>query len=199
MERSDVAPPLRILLISGSTRQPSYTMTLADSVERTLSHCRATTMRWDLRDQPLPVADPRYHHDPAQHPDEVVRSLVAFASGADAFVLASPIYHNSFSGVLKNALDHLAIAQFHYKPVGLISHGGHRSTQAVDQLRIVVRGLLGQAITTQICTAQTDFRETGDGYELVSNEIQQRIERFAIELAVFAFHLAPLRQQELRR
>jgi NAD(P)H-dependent FMN reductase len=182
------------MLICGSTRRPSYTKTLTESVERILTQYGATTILWDLGEQPLPIADPRYHHDPAQHPDEVVRSLVVAASCSDGFVLSSPVYHNSFSGVLKNALDHLAISQLHYKPVGLISHGGNRSTQAVDHLRIVVRGLLGLATPTQVCTAYGDFRDMGEGYELVSNEILQRVERFALELVIFSHHLSRLRE-----
>jgi len=97
--------------------------------------------------------------------------------------------------VLKNAVDHLTIAHFRYKPVGLVSHGGNRSTQAVDHLRIVVRGLLGVAIPTQVCTAQKDYRQDGElSYQLESEEISRRIERFASELMVFADRLRPVHQ-----
>jgi NAD(P)H-dependent FMN reductase len=196
-EPGAIAASVQILLITGSTRRPSYTKALSDNVERMLGLCGATTIQWDLGEQPLPIADPRFHYDPAQHPDEIVRSLVAIASCSDGFVLSSPIYHNSCSGVLKNALDHLAIPQFSYKPVGLISHGGNRSTQAVDHLRIVVRGLLGVATPTQICTAQADYRDAGEGYELVSSEILRRVERFAVELIFFSAQFALYRQHAL--
>lgn len=117
------------------------------------------------------------------------------AASCDAFVLSSPIYHNSHSGVLKNALDLLRIPHFYYKPVGLISHGGNRGTQAVDHLRTVARGLLGVAIPTQVCTDKQDFREIdSEGYELVSMDILQRINRFASELIVFAILLRQIRQ-----
>ena len=120
---------------------------------------------------------------------------MTFAESCDAFVLASPIYHNSYSGVLKNALDHLAIAQFYYKPVGLLSHGGNRSSQAVDHLRIVVRGLLGFATTTHVCTANADYRKTDDGnYELEAEEILSRIERFTTELIMLAGAFRIIRQ-----
>ncbi len=184
----------KVLLISGSTRQPSYTRTLTETVERVLIEHGAETAHWDLRKAPLPIADPEFHRDPAQHPDERVRSLVALATSCDAFVLASPIYHNSYSGLLKNALDHLAIPQFDRKPVGLISHGGNRSTEAVNPLRIVVRGLLGVAIPTQVCTAWQDYREVCiESYEIGSEDILQRINRFTSELMLFAcqLHQAP--------
>jgi azobenzene reductase len=178
--------PLKILLIGGSVRQPSFTLTLQEEVRKALDRLGAETASWSLRESTLPIADPDFHGDPTRHTDETVRRLVTIADSCDAFVLASPIYHNSYSGVLKNALDHLSIAQFHYKPVGLTSHGGHRSPQAVDHLRIVVRGLLGVAIPTQVCTSETDYEASGGGYLLRSEDILRRIERFAGELLVFA-------------
>jgi len=116
--------PFQILLINGSTREPSYTRTLTTKVQEALIERGAQTILWDLRNSPLPIANPEFHSDPEQHTNPKVRRFVVHASNADAFVLASPIYHNSYSGTLKNALDHLAIAQFYYKPVALLSHGG---------------------------------------------------------------------------
>lgn len=187
-------PAPQILLISGSIRDPSYTHTLSAAVEQSLRQLAVATIHWDLRRVPLPIADPMFHSDPAQHPDPRVQTLVRLATGSDGFVLASPIYHNSYSGVLKNVLDHLTIAQFRLKPIGLLSHGSNRSTQAVDHLRIVVRGLLGVAIPSQVCTAVDDFKDNGgSGYEIVHAEILARVERFSRELLAFAEQLRPLR------
>jgi NAD(P)H-dependent FMN reductase len=95
---------------------------------------------------------------------------------------------------LKNALDHLTIPCFHLKPVGLASHGGNRGTQAVDHLRIVVRGLLGVAIPTQVCTGADDYKDVnGLGYVICSQSIIGRIERFTLELLTFAEHMATVR------
>jgi NAD(P)H-dependent FMN reductase len=193
-----MATPHQILLISGSIRQTSFTRTLSLRVLKSLAEREIAVHHWNLREAPLPIADPEYHNDPAQHPDPIVRKLVTFADSCDAFVLSSPIYHNSYSAVLKNALDHLAIAQFYYKPVGLLSHGGNRSTQAVDHLRIVVRGLLGFAITTHVCTGSTDYRKTGDeDYELEAEEILSRIERFTTELVMLTRTFRVIRQNLL--
>lgn len=167
-------------------------------VVKSLAEREITVHHWNLRDAPLPIANPEFHNDPAQHIDPTVRKLVTVADSCDAFVLSSPIYHNSYSGVLKNALDHLAIAQFYYKPVGLLGHGGNRSPQAVDHLRIVVRGLLGFAITTQVCTASSDYRITDDGvYELEAEDILSRIERFTTELVMLTHTFRIVRQNLL--
>jgi NAD(P)H-dependent FMN reductase len=193
--KSTSVEPLEMLLISGSIRIPSYTRALTGHVEAILRAAGIETTHWDLTERPLPIADPRFHHDPPSHPDADVRALVSRATAADGFVLATPIYHNSYSGVLKNALDHLAIPQFQYKPVGLLSHGGNRSTQGVDHLRIVTRGLLGVSIPAQVCTAQDDYRLLDAATcELTNVDILARVSRFAAELVLFASHLRVLRQ-----
>ena len=42
---------------------------------------------------------------------------------ADAVILASPVYRGSFTGALKNLLDHLPIEALTGKPVGIVAMG----------------------------------------------------------------------------
>jgi azobenzene reductase len=138
-----------VFLLVGSVRRASYTRALVAAIANQLATSEGVeTEIWDLRERPLPIADPAYHSNPADHPDPQVRTFVNLVQSANAVVLATPIYHNGISGVMKNALDHLTIDHFYLKPVGLASHGDDRTTQAVEQLRIITRGLLGYAIAT---------------------------------------------------
>jgi NAD(P)H-dependent FMN reductase len=181
----------RVLIIGGSLAQPSHTSALARAIDAPLTARGAAVERWDLAERSLPIADPAYHARPESHPSPIVRELVRLADAADALVLASPIYHNSYSGLLKNALDLLAIPQFEGKPVGLASHGGRLPlTHAVDHLRQVVRGLLAVAIPTQVVTAAQDYVHSGSRYELVNQQILERVDRLAGELIWFAERLA---------
>lgn len=183
----------RVLVIAGSVRQ-SYTAALARTVTSALTERGADVDLWHVGEPALPTADPAYHRNPQDHPDPEVRRLVGLAGEANALVLASPLYHNSFSGVLKNLLDHLSMEQFRYKPVGLLGHGRNRSTQAVDQLRTVVRGLRGVTTTTPLCTVDTDYRPGHDGTPVLTDpEIRARLTRFTDELLTFTTALAPLR------
>ena len=173
------------LLIIGSPRVPSHTDALVRCIGDALEVRGMRTEYWTTSFPALPLADPRYHRDPSSHPDPNVRDLVAHAERADAFVLGSPIYHSSYSAVLKNALDHLANRHFAYKPVGLASHGGGRTSQAVDHLRIVVRSLNAMATPTQVCTQDSDYE--GDGPFVVADAlIRSRVARMANELDVLA-------------
>src|SRR5919202_3513637 len=92
----------KILVICGSVGHPSRTRTLLRVVTAVLKLKGALPTFWDLSERVLPIANPSYHYMPEQNPDENSRELDRQATEAEAFVLATPVYHNSYSGVLKN-------------------------------------------------------------------------------------------------
>ena len=196
-----MSDPIHVVAILGSPRAPSYTRSLAEALIAALTARGAAVETLDLRATPLPPMVPELRAKRGEHPDPVAARLFRLAEGADAYLLASPVYHNSYSGVLKNALDYLMLRDLRYRPVALASHGG-RSTQALDHLRVSVRGLLGVAIPAQVCTAEADFTaEPGEGglYAVTDGDIQARIARQAEELLLFAKHLGALRAEKAAR
>jgi azobenzene reductase len=165
----------------------SRTRTLVDAAVEAVRARGAEVLLWDLVERPLPLADPAYYDAAERHPLAEVRELASLAADADAFVLASPVHHNSYSGALKTSLDHLSIRYFARKPVGLLSHGGaFRSVQPCDHLRVVVRGLHGVATIAQVVTADSDFGRSDDRYVLDEPGVLQRVSVFADELVTFA-------------
>ncbi len=74
--------------------------------------------------------------------NEPAARLLSKLNEGDAFVLITPEYNRSYSGVLKNALDYLDF-QFKQKPIALVSHGVTGGAQAIAHLRGVIPGLLG--------------------------------------------------------
>lgn len=174
---------MRVLLLQGSMAQPSHTAAMIETVARLLERHGVEPEIWDLRYRPVPVVDAAYHRDPSQHPNPVVKSLVAKANAADGFVLGSPVYHNSYSGVLKNCLDNLTIRQFENKPVALCGNGGRRgSVQAVDHLRIVVRGLHAVAIPYQVVSMDSDYEEGDGAYRIISHDLLKRLDLMVWQL-----------------
>lgn len=184
---------MRVLVLSSSPQPLSRTLVTAALVGELLRRDGAEVTMWDLAARPLPFADPAFHANPRDHPDPIVRQLVVAAESADGFVLATPIYHNSYSGVLKNALDHLSMRQFHHKPVGLVAFGASlTAVQACDHLRIVVRGLMGVAVPTQIVATPADFGAGAQGRPRISSpELVRRARRMSHEIALFARVRAP--------
>ncbi|MET3698415.1 NAD(P)H-dependent FMN reductase [Bacillus oleivorans] len=173
----------KVLLISGSPAKPAHTTALVKEVGSQLQKKGCQITIWDLQERPLPFVDPYYHHHPERNPDPVVKEFVQLTIEADSFVLGSPNYHNSYSGILKNALDILNMDNFNGKPVGLVANGGGiRSTQPLDHLRIVVRGLLGLAIPMQIAACKSDFTLQGETYMINSSDINNRIAAFTNQL-----------------
>ncbi|MFI5619693.1 NADPH-dependent FMN reductase [Streptomyces sp. NPDC051567] len=121
---------------------------------------RAAGVAYELLD--LSVEFPERHrladYDDPQPGSQTarLRARVAAASGA---VLATPVYHGSYSGLLKNALDHLTGDALADRPVGLIAAGGgpRGAGTACDQLRTVVRALSGWAVPTHVASTGGDF------------------------------------------
>lgn len=169
----------KVLLVAGSIRRPSYTQTLIRAIGECLQARGAEASEWDLVLKPLPIADPEFDGIPEHHPIEIVRDLARAANEADAFVLGSPVYHNSYTGVLKNALDLLGDDQFEGKPIGLV---GHKGMQPLDHLRIVARSVGAYAITRQVVTRKDDFVKTEMGYVVQSETIAHRVNVFCDEL-----------------
>jgi NAD(P)H-dependent FMN reductase len=57
-------------------------------------------------------------------------------------LLGTPVYHGSYSGVLKNALDHCGFDEFENTTLGLLAvAGGGFPVTALDHLRSVCRAL----------------------------------------------------------
>lgn len=192
--------PPRILVLGGSLSQPSHSSALARTIADTLVSRGADVEVFDLAERTLPIANPRYYRHVDEHPDPEARRLGALADWADAFVLTTPIYHNSYSGLLKNALDHLDASRFEGKPVGLASNGGRQPlTHAVDHLRQVVRGLGALATPSQVATAGPDYRREGDHYHLESPEALARVDRLADDLVWYVERLGRRRDEAKER
>ena len=177
-----------VLMIAGSIRRPSYTRALIRAVSDVLERKGAQVSEWDLFKNPLPIADPEYDSVPHEYPDENVRLFARMAEEANAFVLGSPVYHNSYTGVLKNALDLLGDAQFEDKPVGLVAHKG---VQPLDHLRIVMRSLGAPVIPTQIATLRDHYTTRDGAYQLTDTRVLQRVELFGQELLEWVERFAP--------
>lgn len=196
--RTMLTSPPHICLIAGSAEHSSRTLACLEKLAFVLQSEGATTSLWDLAEDPLPLFDARYYADPYSHTSEVVRNFAYLADQADAFIWGSPVYHNSFSGLLKNALDSLTIRQFQNKPIALLSCGNsdRMGSQPCDQLRIVARGLLAIVIPTQLVTLPSDFTFVQGKYRLTNELLQARISLLTEELVQYALIMRLLRTQK---
>ena len=175
---------MKIVLLCGSIAQKSHTLALLEHLQGLLEESGIQTSLWNLKTSPLPIALPEYHKDPTLHPKKIVRDFVSEVEESDAIILGSPLYHGSFTGVLKNALDNLRGDALHGKWTGLVGNaGGTRASHVqFSHLRQVVNAMEGYTAQTQIGTWKTDYEEQEEKYVLQDQGIKERCERLVDEL-----------------
>ena len=82
-------------------------------------------------------------------------------AAADAVLLASPVYRGTFTGALKNLLDHLPVEALAGKPVGIVSMGAtqHHYLGIDWHLRDVLAWFGALVAPTSVYLASSDFHE----------------------------------------
>ena len=175
---------VKITLICGSTATKSHTRCLLKHIESLLHEKSVETSFWDLRDKHMVFAVPELHATPMETPDKNVKDFIKLIESSDGIVIGSPLYHGSYSGVLKNALDNLYLDAFRNKAVALVSHGyGVRNAiKACEHLRSVIRTLYGYTLQTEIGTGMEDYQEADTEFTLTNKDIKERCVRLVNEL-----------------
>ena len=132
----------------------------------------------DLRLLQLPFCNGEDEYP--DYPD--VKRLQQTVKQADGLILATPEYHGSVSGVLKNALDLMSFEQLDGKVTGLISVlGGQPNSNALNDLRIIMRWVHGWVIPEQIAIGQAWKAFNPEG-KLLDEKLSQRFDSFAESL-----------------
>lgn len=173
MARTDV------IGICGSLRDGSHSRSGLRVALDAAAQTGAKTELIDLRDWDLPVFDP--DNESAGDADAFRERVRA----ADSILLATPVYHGSFSTPIKNALDYCGFDEFEKKTVGLLCvAGGSFPVTALEHLRSVGRSLDCWVIPHQaaIPRASSAFE---DG-ELVDETIRERVETLGREAVQYA-------------
>src|SRR5271154_717546 len=113
--------PTRLLAIVGSVTPPgrllNATRWLLDS---------ASASRKDLEVELINLADKKIAfaagRPPEQYNDDTA-AIIESVRAADGLIVASPVYRGSFTGALKNLLDHLPLESLATKPIGIVAMG----------------------------------------------------------------------------
>jgi len=176
---------IRVAGICGSLRPGSYTrMALKIALDAASEAGAGETRLIDLREYDLPFATGEEVTGKAA---ASVLRLRADVKAADGLILATPEYHNSFSGVLKNALDLMGFNEIEGKMIGLIGVAGGSlgAFDALNELRNIGRALHAWVIPEQasIPEAWKYFSEQG----AISNAaLEQRLHEVGKQVARFA-------------
>lgn len=177
---------MNVLGISGSLRAESAAR---KALERALAGAESAGARarlLDLRELDLPLYDEDEARYTAQNREAVVH-LNEAATAADAFIIASPEYHGGMSGVIKNAIDHLAGRHFRGKAAGVVAVAGGRvaPVSTALMLRTVLRQLGAIAVPQQVLLPEAEKLFDADG-NLVDTELARRLADLGVEVVRLA-------------
>lgn len=169
---------VRIVGIGGSLRPDSHSQVALSLAAQRVEALGAEVEILDLRKMQLPFC--HGGDDYSGYPD--VERLRNAVKQADGLILATPEYHGSVSGVLKNALDLMDFEQLDSKVTGLISVlGGQPNSNALNDLRVIMRWVHAWVIPEQIAVGQA-WKAFGPDGKIVDEKLSQRFDQFAQSL-----------------
>jgi NAD(P)H-dependent FMN reductase len=168
-----------VVALCGSQREGSHTR---KALERALSAAESrgvTTDFVDITAMDLPVFD-------ADHPDAGdANELRRRVHAADGVILGSPMYHGSYSSVLKTALDYCGFDEFEGTTVALlVVSGGGFPTPALEHLRTVSRALDAWVLPHQV--AIPNSHSAFEDGQLVDEALLERVETLGTDIVEYA-------------
>ena len=180
---------LKILGVASSMRESSYSTRVLKVVLKKAEEGDAEIKLLDLRELQLPM----YH--PEQNSSPELDKVTEYVKWADAFVLASPDYHGSMSGVMKNFLDFFW-SDFAGKTFGYICASHEKGLTVMDQMRTAVRQCYGWSMPYGISVnSDQDFDKQGN---ITNENILSRIETIARDLVVYGNLIANQYKEDLQ-
>ena len=167
---------LNVLGVGSSMRQGSYSTTALNMILDMAKGNEAETKLLDLRQTNLPML---YTAKDDTHEIGQVTELVEWA---DAYILATPDYHGSMSGSLKNFLDYFW-SEFAGKTFGYIVASHEKGLTVMDQMRTAVRQCYGWSIPYGISINPED--DFNDKKEVINRKLWSRLDMLARDLVVY--------------
>jgi len=166
---------LNVLGVGSSMRQISYSTAALRIILEKVGRNNAESKLLDLQKTRLPML---YSQDDTQ---EIVQ-VTGLVKWADAFVLATPDYHGSMSGSLKNFLDYFW-SEFAGKTFGYIVASHEKGLTVMDQMRTGVRQCYGWSMPYGVSINPED--DFNDKREVISTKLSSRLDMLARDLAVY--------------
>lgn len=162
---------LKVLGLAGEYRNTSKSGILVSEALKIAESKGAEIVFWDLNEKPLPFVgeDGCWSHPTVQEFQNLLLET-------DAFLVASPEYHGTMSGVMKNTFDWMYDKHVGGKVFGLMSTlGGVTNANTLNHMRISLRWLHAWAVPEQLAVGHVKeaFNEEG---ELSDGSLQDRLE-----------------------
>ena len=168
---------LKVLGVGSSMRKGSYsTETLRIALEKA-SQNGSETKLLSLYDNPLP-----FYHERSRGNNSNIDLATEMVKGSDAFILATPDYHGSMSGSLKNFLDHFW-SDFAGKTFGYICASHEKGLTVMDHMRTAIRQCYGWSLPYGISINST--QDFNSNREITNSRLLMRLNSFSRDLVIY--------------
>ena len=168
---------IRLLAVCGSTREHSYSGRLAIIALAAAREHGAETRLLELNAINLPT----YNPDKEDMDHEGLRVATEAVNWADAYLLASPDYHGSMSGAMKNFLD-FYWSEFAGKLFGYVVASHEKGLTVMEHMRTSVRQCYGWSLPYGVSVhGEKDFDSSG----LANPQLARRLQMLARDLVVY--------------
>ncbi len=165
--------------LAGSLREKSYSRVALNEALQAAKSAGARTMNIDLHSRDIPVFNPDRETPPSV--DEITTRL----QEADSIVLATPMYHGSYSSPLKTVIDYSGFDEFEHKTIGLLGvSGGSFPITALEHLRSVCRALDAWVIPFQAAIPKAYSHIEGN--KITNDDYRDRVVRLGERAVQFA-------------
>lgn len=169
---------IKLLGVCGSMRAGSYSSRAAAAALEAARGYGAETRLAELREVRLPTYDP----DDGAADHEGLRAATEAVNWADALVLASPDYHGSMSGALKNFLD-FYWEEFAGKLFGYVCASHEKGLTVMEQMRTSVRQCYGWSLPYGVSVyGEKDFDSAG---RITNSHVARRLRMLGRDLVVY--------------
>ena len=138
----------------------------------------------DMKDYDVQFCDGR---NPATYTGDT-KKVIDMVSSADFFLIGTPIYQASMSGVLKNLFDLVPISALQNKVIGFLANGGTFQHYLVieNQLKPIAGFFRAFVAPSYVYLHDTHYNEHR---EIVDEDVLMRIEKLAHELVFMQLKL----------
>ncbi len=180
--------PVNILGVAGSMREGSFSTHALKLVLEEAKKYGSNSRVLELREVRLPIYDPsmsvseELYQEVNGKRQNVLEVVTEAINWADAFVLASPDYHGSMSGAIKNFLDYFW-EEFAGKTFGYIIASHEKGLTVADQMRTSVRQCYGWSMPYNISiNGGNDFDSAGNP---ITSTLANRIKMLARDMVTY--------------
>ena len=196
MTVSETNDSIRITGICGSLSRDGATKKALAIALKGAAEYNAETALLELRDFNLPF----YGSVPQdEYPPDVIQLRQALKA-SQGIILATPEYHGTLTGALKNMLDLMTIEEFETKIIGLVGvAGGHiGAINALNTMKTICRNLHCWVLPQEVSIASSAQAFNDDG-TVKDPEIEERLLNVGRQLVKFASVQQRIQQDEFMK